>query len=69
MLIPPPLPVQVTVDAVSQSLNVNRPFRLMWCVELCASFTHGVGRLVSDAEGVVSVKMCVACHSACFGTT
>jgi hypothetical protein len=44
-----PPPVHVPVDAVSQFLNVKHPFGLLWCVELCASFTHNVRRLVSDA--------------------
>ena len=46
------------MDAVSQSLNVKRPFGLPWCVELCASFTHGLGRLVSDA-------LKASCQSGC----
>jgi len=55
---PTPFPVQVPVDAVSPSLNVKRPFGLLWCVELCASFTRGVGRLVSDA-------LKASCQSGC----
>jgi len=70
--ITPSPPFHIPVDAMSQSLNVKRPFGLLCCVEPCASFTRGVRRLVSDAlkascQDVRRVLRCLFWHHV--GTT